>query len=154
MYTAAEKVAVCLWFDSGGEDAAAHYVSLLPDSRITHVLRQGEGVLFVEFTLAGQRFQALNAGPMYKLNPAASISVNCANQAELDRLWDALLDGGEAMACGWLTDRFGVSWQIVPDNLQTMMADPDPVRAARAFAAMQSMIKFDFAALEAAWRGE
>jgi len=149
-----DKVAVCLWFESRGEEAAAHYVSLLPDSRITHELRQGGGVLFVEFTLAGQRFQALNGGPHYKLNPAASISVSCATQAELDRLWDALLDGGEAMACGWLTDRFGVSWQIVPDNLQTMMADPDPARAARAFAAMQSMVKFELAALGAAWSGE
>jgi predicted 3-demethylubiquinone-9 3-methyltransferase (glyoxalase superfamily) len=149
-----DKVAVCLWFESRGEEAAAFYVSLLPDSRITHVLHQNNAVLYLEFTLAGQRFQALNAGPMYKLNPAASISVSCANQAELDRLWDALLDGGEAMACGWLTDRFGVSWQIVPHNLQAMMADPDPAAAARAFAAMQSMIKFDFAALEAAWRGE
>lgn len=148
------KVAVCLWFESGGEKAAEYYVSLLPDSRITHVLRQGDGVLYAEFTLAGQQFQVLNAGPMYKLNPAASISVDCATQAELDRLWDALLDGGEAMACGWLTDRYGVSWQIVPHHLQAMMADPDPAAAARAFAAMQSMIKFDFAALEAAWRGE
>lgn len=149
-----DKVAVCLWFDSRGEEAAAHYVSLIPDSRITHVLRQGDAVLYVEFTLAGQRFQALNGGPHFKLNPAASISVSCATQAELDTLWEALLDGGETMACGWLTDRFGLSWQIVPDNLQSMMADPDPARAERAFAAMQSMIKFDFAALEAAWRGE
>jgi predicted 3-demethylubiquinone-9 3-methyltransferase (glyoxalase superfamily) len=149
-----DKVAVCLWFESGGEDAAAYYVSLLPDSRITHVLRRDGAVLYVEFTLAGQRFQVLNAGPMYKLNPAASISVACANQAELDTLWDALLDGGEAMACGWLTDRFGVSWQIVPHNLQAMMVDPDPARAERAFQAMQSMIKLDFAVLEAAWRGE
>jgi predicted 3-demethylubiquinone-9 3-methyltransferase (glyoxalase superfamily) len=149
-----DKVAVCLWFESGGEGAAAHYVSLLPDSRITHVLRRNCAVLYVEFTLAGQRFQALNGGPHFKLNPAASISVACASQAELDTLWEALLDGGEAMACGWLTDRFGVSWQIVPDNLQAMMADPDPARADRAFLAMQSMIKFDFAALEAAWRGE
>lgn len=149
-----DKVAVCLWFESRGEEAAAFYVSLLPDSRITHVLHQGEGVLYLEFTLAGQRFQALNGGPMYKLNPAASISVACKTQAELDALWDALLDGGETMACGWLTDRFGVSWQIVPDRLQSMVADPDPARAARVFEAMQSMIKLNFAALEAAWRGE
>jgi predicted 3-demethylubiquinone-9 3-methyltransferase (glyoxalase superfamily) len=88
------------------------------------------------------------------LNPAASISVSCATQDELDTLWDALLDGGAPMACGWLTDRFGVSWQIVPDTLQKMVADPDPARAARAFAAMQSMVKFDIAALEAAWRGD
>jgi predicted 3-demethylubiquinone-9 3-methyltransferase (glyoxalase superfamily) len=149
-----DKVAVCLWFESRGEEAAAFYVSLLPNSRITHVLRQGEGVLYVEFTLAGQHFQALNGGPMYKLSPAASISVSCKTQAELDTLWEALLDGGETMACGWLTDRYGVSWQIVPDRLQTLVADPDPARAARVLAAMQSMIKLDFAALEAAWRGE
>ncbi|KPF65725.1 3-demethylubiquinone-9 3-methyltransferase [alpha proteobacterium AAP81b] len=149
-----DKVAVCLWFEARGEEAAAHYVSLLPDSRITNVLHRDGKVLFVEFTLAGRAFQALNGGPHYKLTPAASISVSCASQAELDTLWEALLDGGAAMACGWLTDRFGVSWQIVPDNLQAMMNDPDPARAARAFAAMQSMIKFDFAALEAAWRGE
>lgn len=149
-----DKVAVCLWFESRGEEAAAYYVSLLPDSRITHQLHQNGAVLFVEFTLAGQHFQALNGGPMYKLNPAASISVSCKTQAELDTLWDALLDGGDAMACGWLTDRYGVSWQIVPDRLQSMVADPDPARAARVFEAMQSMIKLDFAALEAAWRGE
>ena len=117
--TATPKVRTCLWFDSRGEEAARFYVSLLPDSRIETVSRPDPDgpALTVDFTLAGAPYQVLNGGPMYPQTPAASISVLTKDQAETDALWSALLaDGGKAGQCGWLTDRFGVSWQIVPER--------------------------------------
>ena len=151
------KVRTCLWFDSQGEEAAAFYVSLLPDSRIETVSRpEPDGpALVVDFTLAGAPYQALNGGPMFTHTPAASISVLTKNQAETDLLWTALLAGGGAEAqCGWLTDRFGVWWQIVPEVLLEMMGAPDRAAAARAQQAMLQMPKLDVAALEAAFRGD
>lgn len=144
-------VSTCLWFDHQAEAAARFYVGLFPDSTITEIFRQGgdpAGPAFtVAFTLMGQKYWGLNGGPHYKLTPAASITVYCDTQEEVDRLWTALLDGGEASRCGWLTDRFGLSWQIVPRALtrllKTDMAQP-------VLAAMMGMIKLDIAALEAA----
>ena len=151
-----QKVTTCLWFDSQGEEAAKYYVSLLPNSRITAISRQPDGqALMVELVLDGVTFQLLNGGPIYSLSEACSLSVACDDQAEIDRLWSALLaGGGEASQCGWLTDRFGLSWQIVPRRLGAMMTDPDPERVARVVEAFMPMTKFDLAALEAAYRGD
>ncbi len=151
-----QKVRTCLWFDSQGHEAAEFYVSLLPDSRIDGVFNYGTDgrPLVVEFTLAGAPFMVLNGGPMFKLSPAASISVLTKNQAETDALWNKLLaDGGEESMCGWLTDRFGVSWQIVPEVLPRMLNAEDKAAAGRAREAMMAMQKLDIAALEAAFNG-
>ncbi len=147
------KVRTCLWFDGNGHEAARHYVSLLPDSRIeTEWL--GDPPLVVEFTLAGAPMMILNGGPHYKLTPAASISVLTKDQVETDRLWSALLEGGgEESMCGWLVDRFGVSWQITPEVLMRMQVSEDQVAAERARQAMYKMRKIDIAALEAAFNG-
>jgi len=151
-----QKVTTCLWFDTQAEDAAKLYTSLFDDSRISAVSRQPDGqALMVEFELAGITYQALNGGPVYQLSEACSLSVACDTQAEIDHFWSALLaGGGEESQCGWLKDRFGLSWQIVPSALGTMMTDPDPERVGRVVAAFMSMKKFDLAALEAAYRGE
>ena len=156
------KIAPCLWFDGKAEEAANFYVSLLPDSRIDAVLpypvetpggKPGD-VMLVEFTLAGLRYMALNGGPYFQFTPAMSLFVNCADQAEVDRLWNALLEGGTPMECGWITDRYGVSWQIVPEALGRMMKDKDPAKVRRATEAMLTMIKLDIETLEKAYRGE
>jgi len=147
------KVRTCLWFETGGLAAAKHYVSLIPDNTIDTVLAHGrpeEDPMVVEFTLAGAPLMILTAGDRFKLTPAASISVLTDDQAETDRLWDALTDGGAESQCGWAIDRFGVSWQIVPRRLPELLADPDPERAGRAMQAMMKMKKIDIAALEAA----
>lgn len=148
------KVRTCFWFPRRGIDAAQFYVALLPDSRIDGVHDHGrpEDPMVVEFTLAGAPMMILTAGDMFKHSPAASISVLTKDQAETDRLWSALLAGGgrESM-CGWLTDRFGVSWQIVPEALPRLLNDPDKAAASRAQAAMMRMKKIDIAALEAAF---
>lgn len=150
------KVRTCLWFDDEGLDAAEFYCSLLPDSRIEHVSRYPEGqgmaeagkVLTVEFTLAGTPYQALNGGPHFQLDEAVSISVRTQDQAETDRLWEALLtDGGSESQCGWLKDRFGLSWQIVPERAVELLSGPD---GQKAFAALMQMVKIDVAGLEAA----
>jgi predicted 3-demethylubiquinone-9 3-methyltransferase (glyoxalase superfamily) len=159
-----DKIGLCLWFDGQAEDAANFYVSTFracgQPAEITRTLRHGEAgpgtpgtVLAVEFVLAGQTVMALNGGPQYKVSPAISLMVDCADQAEVDRFWDALTRGGAPVQCGWLTDRFGVSWQIVPTGLVGMLCDPDPAKAARAMRAMMSMVKFDIAAIEAAHAG-
>jgi predicted 3-demethylubiquinone-9 3-methyltransferase (glyoxalase superfamily) len=150
------KVRTCLWFDGNGEEAAEFYVSLLPDSVIETVSRPepGKPALAVELALAGTPYMFLNGGPHYELTPAASIAVSTADQAETDHLWNALLaDGGEEGQCAWLTDRFGVSWQIVPDALPRMLGADDRDAAGRAMQAMLQMKKIDIAALEAAFRG-
>ena len=148
------KVRTCLWFDGDAKAAAAFYVSLLPDSGIDSVMRPdpaGPAVL-VEFTLAGAPFMLLNGGPTHPPTPAASICVTTADQAETDRLWDALTaQGGVSGRCGWLVDRFGVSWQIVPAALMRMLASNDKPAAGRAQMAMFAMGKIDIAALEAAF---
>ena len=151
------KVRTCLWFDGNGEDAAQFYIRLLPDSAIESVSRPepGKPALVVELTLTGTPYMFLNGGPQHTLSPATSIAVRTADQAETDRLWDALLsDGGKESKCGWLTDRFGVSWQIVPDALPRMLGAEDRAAAARAMAAMLQMNKIDIDVLERAFRGQ
>ena len=156
------KIAPCLWFNGEAEDAAALYTSLFADDAIIAVSRHPEGApfpagtaLMLEFTIAGQRFQALNGGPQFTHSGAMSLSVKCANQAEIDRLWDRLCaDGGAPGRCAWLTDRFGVSWQIVPTILAQIMTGPDAAAKGRAMQAMMGMTKLDIAALEAAYRGD
>lgn len=148
------KVRTCFWFARRGIDAARFYVGLLPDSRIDAVLDHGcpDDPMVVEFTLAGAPMMILTAGPRFEPSPAASISVLTRDQAETDRLWSALLaDGGKESRCGWLADRFGISWQIVPEALPRLLGDPDQAAAARAREAMLRMVKIDVAALEAAF---
>ena len=157
------KVYPCLWFDGKAEEAATFYVSLLPDSRIDNVWRSPadtpsgpEGmVLLVDFTVAGQQLQGLDGGPDFRFNEAVSLVIECEDQAEVDRLWDALTaDGGEPGPCGWLKDRYGLSWQIVPKRLNEMLEGPDRDGARRAMEAMLKMGKLEVPALEAAFRGE
>lgn len=153
------KVRTCLWFGKDVEAAVRFYVSLVPGSCIENILRSpgnwpgGEAgdVILVNFTLGGQGFQALNGGAPASYGTAASLSVECSDQAEVDRLWTALTaDGGAEIMCGWLRDRWGVPWQIVPTILPRLLADPDPTVSGRVFAAMQNMVKLDIAALERA----
>ena len=152
--TEQRKVRTCFWFSRRGIDAAQFYVTLLPDSRIDTVFDHGrpDDPMIVEFTVAGAPMMILTGGEMFEHSPAASISVLSKDQAETDRLWSALLSGGgkESM-CGWLTDRFGISWQIVPEVLPRLFNDPDTAAASRARAAMMQMKKIDIAALEAAF---
>lgn len=158
----AQKISTCLWFDTAAQDAAEFYVSLFDDSRIVKTNHYGrnapmpEGtVLTVEFDLAGTRFMALNGGPHFKLSEAASIVVRCDTQAELDRLWDVLTaDGGQASKCGWLKDRYGLSWQIVPIELAEMLQDDDRATTDRVMSALMKMEKLDVEVLKAAHRGD
>ncbi len=155
------KISPCLWFDGEAEQAAKFYVSLLPDSRIEHIQRntvdspagKAGTVLVVEFMLAGQRFMALNGGTRFEYTHAISFKVDCADQAEVDRLWDALSDGGAVERCGWLKDRYGVSWQIVPSVLPQLLGGPDAAGAKRAMQAMLQMVKLDIAGLKEAYEG-
>jgi predicted 3-demethylubiquinone-9 3-methyltransferase (glyoxalase superfamily) len=156
------KVSTCLWFGKDAEAAVRFYISLVPGSSLGNTLRSpgpwpgGEtgDVILVTFTLGGQSFQALNGGTPADYGTAASISVECADQAEVDRLWTALTsDGGAEIMCGWLRDRWDVPWQIVPEILPRFLADPDPAVSGRVFAAMQTMVKLDIATLERAAAG-
>ncbi|MFN3867789.1 MAG: VOC family protein [Hyphomicrobiaceae bacterium] len=148
------KITPCLWFDGKAEEAANFYVSLLPESRVeTVVPGPGGKAMVVEFTLAGQPYLALNGGPYYQFSPAVSFIVNCDTQAEIDRLWAALLDGGTPMQCGWITDRYGMTWQIVPRAIAGMMKDPDREKSQRVMAAMMPMVKIDLGVLQAAYEG-
>ena len=156
-----QKISPFLWFDDQAEEAVAFYVSLFDDSRITTTLRYPQNsslgtpgsVMSLGFELSGQEFMALNGGPEFRFNPSISFYVRCDDQAEIDRLWNALLDGGEPQQCGWITDRFGVTWQIVPTALDRMMNDPDAEKVQRVTDAFLQMEKFDIAALEAAYTG-
>lgn len=152
---AGPSIQTCLWFDSQAEEAAESYVSLLPGSRIIQVFprRGGTGAFLVHLSLLGQRYSFLNGGPHYRLNPSASIEVHLDTQAEVDLLWHALLQGGQAQRCGWLVDRFGVSWQIIPRSLLRLLQTADHGQAARVTEAMMEMIKLDGPTLEAAARG-
>jgi predicted 3-demethylubiquinone-9 3-methyltransferase (glyoxalase superfamily) len=150
----------CLWFDDKAEDAANYYVSIFKDATLGRVARYTEAgpgtagdVLTVEFELDGQQFVALNAGPQFTFNEAISFQIHCADQDELDYYWTRLAEGGEEVACGWLKDRYGVSWQVVPAALGDMINDPDPVKAARTTEAMLTMTKLDIAALTTAYEG-
>jgi predicted 3-demethylubiquinone-9 3-methyltransferase (glyoxalase superfamily) len=158
-----QKIRPCLWYDHDGEEAASFYVTLFPDSRVDHVQRSPAdnpsmkegGVLVVEFSLAGQSYIALNGGPHFRFTEAISMQVRTEDQEETDRLWEALTaDGGEESMCGWLKDRWGMSWQITPKRLLELMADPDGDRARRAMEAMLQMRKIDIKAVERAADGE
>lgn len=152
----------CLWFDGQAEEAAAFYVSVFKNSRLGRVTRYNEAgpgpagtVVTVEFEANGQKFIALNGGPEFKFNEAISFQILCDDQDEIDFYWSRLTEGGgEEGPCGWLKDRFGVSWQVEPAVMMEMWNDPDPQKAARATKAMLSMSKFDIAALEKAYAGE
>ena len=143
----------CLWMADRAEEAAAFYVSLFPDSRVERVVRPRADVALVDFTLRGAPFQILEARGPVKLNNAASVSVLTQDQAETDRLWAALTDGGEEIVCGWLRDRFGLSWQIAPRRFVELLSSPDKAAVARGMAAMETMKKLDLAALEKAFAG-
>ena len=156
------KISPCLWFNGEAEEAARLYVSLLPDSKIETVQNnlvdspggKAGSVLVVEFTLGGQRFMALNGGMKMEHTHAVSFKIDCADQAEVDRLWDRLIaNGGQAERCGWIKDRYGLSWQIVPSALPKYFGGPDREGAARAMQAMLGMIKLDVAALKKAYEG-
>ena len=150
-----QKITPCLWFDTQAEEAARFYTSIFRNSRILEVARYGpagprpEGmVMTVSFELDGQQFVALNGGPDFTFDEAISFQVNCGSQDEVDELWTKLSDGGEEGPCGWLKDKYGVSWQIVPTVLDELIGDPDPERSQRAMKAMLGMRKIDIAELE------
>ncbi|OEU89363.1 3-demethylubiquinone-9 3-methyltransferase [Streptomyces abyssalis] len=149
-----QKITTFLWYDDQAEEAVNHYTSVFPDSRVIDVQRYGEAgpgeagtVMTIAFELSGQRFTALNGGPEFTFNEAVSLYVDCADQAEVDMYWEKLGDGGEEGPCGWLKDRFGLYWQIVPRILPELIGDPDPERSARVMKAMFGMRKLDVQAL-------
>lgn len=155
-----QKITPWLWFDGQAEEAAGHYTSIFKNSRIVDVKRDGEGgpqpegtVMAVTFELAGQEFGALNGGPEFKFNEAMSFQVSCRTQDEVDDLWDRLSAGGEPGPCGWLKDRYGVSWQIVPTVLQELLSDPDPEKSSRVMKAMLAMGKIEIEGLRDAYEG-
>ena len=151
------KYSTCLWFNDQAEEAAKFYVSIFPNSKVIDRLRWGEAghglkgsVLTCEFELDGRHYIALNGGPQYQFTPAISLVINCETQAEVDRYWSAFLQGGKEQACGWITDKFGVSWQVTPTMLPRLLKDPDQAKADRVMAAMMEMIKLDIAVLQQA----
>jgi predicted 3-demethylubiquinone-9 3-methyltransferase (glyoxalase superfamily) len=156
-----QTITTYLWFDGNAEEAVELYTSIFPRSKVTKVARWGEGgpgpagtVMNIAFELDGQQLIALNGGPHFKFTPAISLFVSCESQAEVDRYWEKFLaTGGKATACGWLEDKFGLSWQIIPKQLVELMSDPDPKRAGRVAQALMTMQKIDVAALERAHQG-
>jgi predicted 3-demethylubiquinone-9 3-methyltransferase (glyoxalase superfamily) len=161
----AQKITPCLWFDTEAEDAATAYVAIFGNSRMLSVSRYGKegheihgreagSVMTVEFELEGQKFVGLNGGPHFKFNEAVSFQVHCETQDEIDHYWGRLTEGGEEGPCGWLKDRFGVSWQVVPAVLPQMLMDPDPEKSGRVTKAFLQMRRFDIEALERAYRGK
>ncbi len=155
LYT--NKITPCLWFDTQAEDAAKHYTSIFKNSRIVHVSRYGSAgprpagmVMVVHFQIEGQDFVALNGGPEFTIDEAISFQVNCESQAEIDKFWTKLSEGGEEGPCGWVKDKFGVSWQIVPTRLDELIRDPDEEKAQRVMSVMLGMKKIDLAELERA----
>lgn len=151
-----QKVTTFLWFDDNAEEAIEYYTSIFANSQILSACRSSPGgpLLTATFELDGQQFMALNGGPMYKFNEAISLFVRCETQEEVDELWEKLSAGGAPGRCGWLKDRFGMSWQIIPNALGQLMSDPDPQKSKRAMAEMFQMGKIDIAALRAAYNGE
>ncbi len=160
------KISPCLWFDTQAEEAARYYTSIFKDSKIVAVSRYPDAgqeihgkpagsVLTVEFELDGQVFTALNGGPHFKFNEAVSLQIECETQEEVDYYWEKLGEGGDpnAQQCGWLKDKFGLSWQVVPKDMAEVLNDPDPAKSRRAFQAMLEMKKLDMAALERAFAG-
>jgi predicted 3-demethylubiquinone-9 3-methyltransferase (glyoxalase superfamily) len=156
-----QKVTTCLWFDNNAEEAVTFYTSLFKNSKVLEVARYGEAgpgpgdsVLTMRFQLDGVEIMALNGGPAFKFTEAISLSVDCESQAEVDELWEKLTaDGGEPSQCGWLKDRFGLSWQIVPRALIEMLGDPDPAKSKRVMEAMLKMTKIDTKVLQEAYAG-
>lgn len=153
-----QKITPFLWFDDNAEEAVNFYVSIFKNSKITDIARYGEGgpgkpgqVMTMAFQLEGQNFLALNGGPEFNFTEAISFYVDCADQAEVDRLWKKLTEGGEESQCGWLKDKFGVSWQIVPSILVKLLSDPDPVKSQRVMQAMLQMSKIDIGLLQKAY---
>ena len=144
----------CLWFQNAAEDAANFYVSLFPSSKVVHVMRAGGSVIAVDFLLDGRPFLAINGRREPGFTDAVSFAVPCESQDDVDRYWTALVSGGEEGQCGWLTDRFGVSWQVVPNELGALLGDPDPAKAGRVMQAMLGMKRLDVAALRRARDGE
>lgn len=156
-----QKIRPFLWFDNQAEEAMHFYVSIFKNSTVLGVSRYGEdgpgepgSVLTANFILDGQEFVALNGGPQYKFSEAISFTIDCQSQDEVDKYWEKLTEGGEPGPCGWLKDKYGVSWQVVPSVLGQLLADPDPERASRALQAMLKMSKLDIAALQRAADGE
>jgi predicted 3-demethylubiquinone-9 3-methyltransferase (glyoxalase superfamily) len=153
-------ITTCLWFDNQAEEAANYYLGIFKDSTLGSIVRYTEAgpgpagsVLTVEFELNGQKFVGVNGGPMFTFSEAISFQIRCADQGEVDYYWSRLTEGGEEIQCGWLKDRYGVSWQVVPAALIEMVSDPDPVKAARTTEAMLTMTKLDIAALRSAYDG-
>lgn len=157
----AQKITPCLWFDGKAEEAANFYVAIFKNSRIVSTMHYGEAgpgskgpVLSVTFRLDGQSFMALNGGPHYSFTPAISMFVRCETQDEVDELWEKLTAGGEPVRCGWLKDKYGVSWQIVPTALGEMLQDKDAAKSKRVMEAMLKMVKLDIPTLRQAYQGE
>ena len=155
-----QKITTCLWFDNNAEEAVTFYTSIFKNSKVLEVSRWGEGgpgpegsVLTMRFQLEGQEFQALNGGPQFKFTEAISLSVDCQSQEEVDELWEKLSEGGSEDQCGWLKDKFGLSWQIVPRALPELLGDPDPEKSQRVMEAMFKMKKIDIKALQEAYAG-
>ena len=155
-----QKITPFLWFDHQAEEAANFYTSLFKDSRIVSISRYGEGgpgpqgtVFTVNFMLEGQEFIALNGGPEFAFSPAISFFVDCSTQAEVDRLWEKLTDGGEEVQCGWLKDKYGLSWQVIPKVLSQLLGDPDSEKSQRAMKAMLQMKKIDIEKIKRAYDG-
>jgi len=156
-----QKITPSLWFDHEAEEAAAYYVSIFENSHILNVARYTEAgprpagtVMTVDFELDGQRFTAINGGPQFTFDEAISFQISCADQHEVDHFWSRLTEGGSESQCGWLKDRFGLSWQVVPEGMAELFGDPDPTRAQRAMSAMLKMRKLDLEALRRAADGE
>ncbi|MBB5152828.1 VOC family protein [Saccharopolyspora phatthalungensis] len=160
MYEIKQKITPNLWFDTEAEEAAEYYAGIFDDSRVLEVQRYGEAgpgepgtVMLVVFELAGQQFVGINGGPQFKFTEAISLEVTCGSQEEVDRLWQRLGEGGEHGPCGWLKDKYGLSWQVTPRRLLELVTDPDEAKAARVMKAMLAMSKIDIAALEEAAKG-
>ena len=155
-----QKIVTNLWFDTEAEEAAAYYTSIFPNSRVVSVVnyteagpREAGTVMVVEWELDGQRFVGINGGPEFNFSEAVSLQINCESQEEIDYYWEKLSEGGQEGPCGWLKDKYGLSWQVTPTGMEEMFADPDPERARRAMEAMLKMGKIDIAALQAAADG-
>ncbi|SAL79813.1 3-demethylubiquinone-9 3-methyltransferase [Caballeronia peredens] len=156
-----QKISPCLWFNGNAEEVVDTYLGIFRNARIKEILRHNDSspgpagtVLAIMFELEGEDFMALNGGPDFQFTPAISMFIKCETQAEIDHYWDKLLDGGQSMACGWLTDRFGVTWQVAPGRLPKMLQDPDPAKSNRTMTAMRGMIKLDIAELDRAYNGD
>ena len=155
------KITPCLWFDNNAEEAVKHYLSIFKHAKIDQVLRCGDAgpgpkgsVLTMTFQLEGQEFIALNGGPVFRFNESISLSVDCKTQTEVDELWEKLSEGGQKGQCGWLKDKFGLSWQVVPSALIELLRDEDATKSARVMAAMMQMTKLEIAALKRAFDGQ